>query len=320
MDIDGAFFLPFIASTWVSSHRNASTECSLHWVSCGAETHQDVESNLSKYSCALKFGSSPLVQFVDVTQAVTSGEVDAGDPSYLKQVYLNISLHVSSAQTPSNSPTLVVIDDASFLSAMFPKPDVLNFLNYLFALSHSSENLSVVFRVGADSALSIPSTSIVNVAGVRAGAVDCKHIGLGGVVGTSSDMDNSAFDVAKEEVRSWEYNTFVRYLRRRFLCCSFVTQLASLTTESFYSHSVHPWRLLHPRSNRISLGLLPSRRHSLRFHPPPLWLQQGGLRQPQNTPRAELPFTRSSSLVVELSNPRHWHHKSSKSIKLTTHR
>ncbi|GMH56535.1 hypothetical protein TrLO_g14337 [Triparma laevis f. longispina] len=199
VDIDGAFFLPFIASTWVSSHRNASTECSLHWVSCGAETHQDVESTLSKYSCALKFGSSPLVQFVDVTQAVTSGEVDAGDPSYLKQVYSNISLHVSSAQTPSNSPILVVIDDASFLSTMFPKPDVLNFLNYLFALSHSSENLSVVFRVGADSALSIPSTSIVNVAGVRAGAVDCKHIGLGGVVGTSSDVDSSAFDVAKEE-------------------------------------------------------------------------------------------------------------------------
>mmetsp|Transcript_3087 Transcript_3087/g.5790 ORF Transcript_3087/g.5790 Transcript_3087/m.5790 type:complete len:318 (+) Transcript_3087:150-1103(+) len=252
-DVDGSFFLPFLASAWHSSSCSVKSapdtvDGCLHWVSCGPETSHDVESTLSKHGRSLKFGPSPLHQFVDVAEVLTESPSPT-DAQWLKKLYTKLKRSLS-----ASAPALIVIDDASFLLGVFPEREVVAFMDNLFALSHSKTSpfVSIIFRIGADSSLSVPSTSVVNVAGVRAGAVDCKHIGLGGVVGTSSDADSSAFDVAKEESSSTptpstrgdfsalgRIGSAVGFSRHADIVCDFTPLPSGFSREAYGNLKVH---------------------------------------------------------------------------------
>ena len=132
-DVDGSFFLPFIASAWHSSSCSVKSapdtvDCCLHWISCGPETSHDVESTLSKHGRSLKFGPSPLHQFVDVAEVFTESP-SLTDPQWLKKLYTKLKRSLS-----ASAPALIVIDDASFLLGVFPERDVVSFMDNLFAL------------------------------------------------------------------------------------------------------------------------------------------------------------------------------------------
>lgn len=196
MSHSGSFLVDLLAISFVLANPGAAV-C---WIGCTGRTQREVEDEIGKRGgSGLRFtdGSSVYIDVVGkLSESVLSPSSSGTTPSsILESTYKTIKSRVS-----PDSPCLIVVDSFSSLPPLFTHATSRGFMNYLNALTLTS-NTSSLILCGADAHLnSLPSPhALTNVAGAISGELDTKWMGSGGIFGLATDENEASIRVLRDE-------------------------------------------------------------------------------------------------------------------------